>query len=727
MTTRTLAILTFATLLWGSTRADVGDNSVGMNIHVGHQSWMDACADLGVGWVRMDGNWFVLEPAQDDVYQWDELETWIDRATQAGLKVYLTLAYTPAWVLRHGDTDGQSHNDVPDTATEWTDFVHDAVAELRPLGVTHYGIWNEPNLTGFFEGTVQEYVDTILLPGAAAVRTGCQAAGYDDCVVLGPDLANVGEADDYLEQVLDLAKQGNGGVIPFDIIAHHSYNDFEETGWDVFSGDSFINMLDSQRCPFFCRRDLRQILDAAGWTGEVWITETGERAVPVGDAQAEDIQAIYVTRVLEEQLLRAWYTNSFFYEIHDCGVDQQDCTIDGYGLMRATEGSPGPGQRAFPADYRLKPAFWALRQFISDHPEIVGTQPPAQCGDGQDNDSDGLIDGADPGCADAFDDDEGDDPPPPGVTAYRTPGIQVDGDLTDLGPDGWLALGESDWHGTEPLSGAEDLAVTAAVRWDAGGLYIGLDVTDDAHENDRPPAELWLGDSLQIAFDVDQSGGLGYDDVDDHEINVALASGQVTIYRFHGPAGASDALSAAVVRSAGHTRYELHLDPTALPGVALSAGTRIGFSFLVNDADGAGRVGWIEWTEGIGMQKAPAYFGEIVLSAETSGPDDQDGGADGSDDGGVDGQDDGGPDAGADPGADQGSGDDGGPVTDAPLDDGGSDGSTGDDAPDAGGDAPSAGDQSGGGGGGCGCASSAPGSPLVLLLLAWSLVRRRRV
>ena len=79
-------------------------------------------------------------------------------------------------------------------------------AELRPLGVTHYGIWNEPNLDGFFEGTVQEYVDTILLPGAAAVRTGCQAAGYDDCLVLGPDLAHVGEADDYLEELLSLAK-----------------------------------------------------------------------------------------------------------------------------------------------------------------------------------------------------------------------------------------------------------------------------------------------------------------------------------------------------------------------------------------------------------------------------------------------------------------------------------------------------------------------------------------
>ena len=29
-----------------------------------------------------------------------------------------------------------------------------------------------------------------------------------------------------------------------------------------------------------------------------------------------------------------------------------------------------------------------------------------------------------------------------------------------------------------PLDGADDLAVSAAVRWDAGGVYIALDVTD---------------------------------------------------------------------------------------------------------------------------------------------------------------------------------------------------------------------------------------------------------
>mgnify|MGYP000361477655 CR=1 FL=1 len=40
-----------------------------------------------------------------------------------------------------------------------------------------------------------------------------------------------------------------------------------------------------------------------GWAGPVWMTETGYRAHPAGDAHEENQQAIHVRRVLEEQLV----------------------------------------------------------------------------------------------------------------------------------------------------------------------------------------------------------------------------------------------------------------------------------------------------------------------------------------------------------------------------------------------------------------------------------------
>lgn len=707
MSTRNLVVSLGCLLLAGAGQvdADVGDNSVGMNVHDGRQTMIDACQDLGVAWVRVDGNWFALEPGQDD-YHWSQMDAAVDRAHAAGLQVYLTLAYTPSWVARHGDTDGLSHNDCPDDATHWVDFVQDAVNHYRARGVTHFGIWNEPNLDHFFEGTVDEYAAIIAVPGAQAVRTVCT-----DCVVLGPDLANVGEVDDYLEAIYDRVP-----VSTFDIVAHHIYQDFEETGWHIWDGDSFINALDDQRFPF-TRRDLRQVLDAAGFQGEVWITETGYRASPPGDAEEEQLQAIYVTRVLEEQLARAWYTNTFFYEILDCGPDQPECTIDGYGLMRAVAGLPG--SRTFPDDFRRKPAFDALKQFISAHPEITGTEPAAQCGDGTDNDGDGLTDLEDRGCSDAFDDDESDDPERPRIDAFRTNGIVLDGDTGDLGVDGWIDLGEEAWRGTDPL-GAGDLAVRAAVRWNPDALYLAIEADDDVHQNDHAAPELWMGDSLQLAFDVGCNGGLGYDDTDDHEINFGLSGGQVLSFRFHGPDAASDAFEAAVERTGTRTVYEVRLAASALPGLDLQAGTLSGFSFLVNDADGEGRTGWIEWTRGVGTTKAPAYFGEILLRAETGGDPDEDGGPDGASDadGGADAGSDAGTDAGSDTGADAG--------VDAGRDAGSDPGADAGPGADARGDAGQAtdDDQTGEAGSGCGCGGGrASGLAGLVVLALWAAGR----
>ncbi|HUU04192.1 MAG TPA: sugar-binding protein [Myxococcota bacterium] len=672
--------------------AGLGDNSVGMNIHLGRQSFIDACADLGVGWVRMDANWFNLNPSLG-VYNYGQMENYVTRANAAGLKVFVSLGYTPEWVSRKGDSDGEFGNDCPVDSTDWVNFVQNFVTHFSaaPYNVTHFGIWNEPNLDGFFEGTLDDYANIILLPGAAAVRAACPT-----CLVLGPELANVGDCDVYLEGVLSRVP-----INTFDIVTHHIYQDFIETGCLPYGlgGDCFENALEFQRFPF-TRRSLKQILDAAGWAGEVWITETGDRATP-GDSGEENNQATFVTRVLEEQLSRAWYTNSFFYEIQDCKPDQPECTIDGFGLMRAVTGSPG--SRTFPGDFRLKPAFLALRQFIDDHPEIVGTQPPPQCGDGADNDGDGRTDLDDRGCTGALDDDESDDPPRLRLSAYRTPGMTLDGDCGEVGPDGWLLLGEEAWHGIEPLTGAGDLSVRVAVRWAGTDLYLAFEVTDDVHDNDHVAAELWQADSIQLAFDVGADGGDGYDDSDDHEFGFALAAGQVVSYRFHGPAGATDDFSTAIVRQGTTTNYEIRIGSAALPGVSFTPGTLARFSFLVNDADGAGRLGWIEWTSGIGVSKIPEWYGEIELLDQTSPADIPDGGADAGNDAGADSGADAGTDSGSDSGADQ--------IGDLEQDAGA----------DSGSDSGNAGDQAGASEG-CGCMVRSPGRAGAIIILATILL-----
>ncbi len=602
-------------------RADFGVHGLGINTHVPSPERLDMCVDLGLDWIRVDGNWDMMNPASG-TFDYAVLDGPVDGARTRGLNVFMSLGYTPAWVPRvaRSRSDAFSGNDEPVTSTEWVAFVEDAVRHFRARGVTHFGMWNEANLDSFWESPAgsDAWIDKILIPGAAAVRRVCT-----DCVVLGPELAHVGSYDTFLNNVLARASSS------IDTLSHHTYNGWPETGTGVFDGDTFLQALEMRRFPF-TRASLREVLDAHGWTGEVWITETGYRATP-GDAAEEANQATYVRRVMEENLARPWWTNTFFYEIMDCGIDEAGCTIDGFGITRPTRDLSG-GPRAFPGDFRTKPAYDEIRSFVMANPGIVGSGPLVACANGTDDDGDGRIDSEDRGCVDGLDADESDDPARERFEALPAPagGITLDGDLAEWGPDGAVALAPADWVGVGPLGGGTDLSVTAYARWAPGTLWVAIDVIDDVHVNDRSDDTLWAADSVQLAFDVGRNYGSAYDSTDDHELTIALVSGAAHQHRFVGPAGAG-AFTASVSRSStsNRTTYEIELPMAALTPATLGEGTLVGFSFLVNDndglttEDGTGREGWEEWTPGIGRAKVPYDFGELALvsSATPPGPD----------------------------------------------------------------------------------------------------------
>jgi hypothetical protein len=378
------------------TNAQAQAEDVGINGHDAEPAVLEMAADLGVGWIRVDANWFQMEPRPGE-FRW-LLDDAVSGATARDVRVYITLAYTADWVPRveRARSDSYVGNDEPLGSAEWQAFVTEAVRHYRALGVTHFGIWNEPNLDHFFEGTVDAYIDKILIPGADAVHDACS-----DCVVLGPDLAHVGDYHQYLAPILRRA----GDRI--DIVAHHIYQGFPELGVSIFDGDNFVQALEMRRFAF-TRPALKELLDAQGWSGEVWITETGYRASSIGDPGDEGDQATYVRLVLEEQLTRDWWTNTFFYEALDCGIDIAGCDIDGFGLTRPAHSRP----RAFPTDFRTKPAYEELRDYIAAHP-VIGSDgedppppppppaegdaaPPPAGSDGGAPASDGSVGGEDP-------------------------------------------------------------------------------------------------------------------------------------------------------------------------------------------------------------------------------------------------------------------------------------------------------------------------------------------
>jgi len=125
--TKQLSFIFFVSLL--SATAAAQTNEVGINGHNAEPAVLDMAADLGLGWIRVDGNWFQMEPRRGE-YRWG-LDDAVRGASARGLNVYISLGYTPEWVARVPGSDELTHNDEPVSSTEWRSFVTQAV---RPSG-----------------------------------------------------------------------------------------------------------------------------------------------------------------------------------------------------------------------------------------------------------------------------------------------------------------------------------------------------------------------------------------------------------------------------------------------------------------------------------------------------------------------------------------------------------------------------------------------------------------
>lgn len=309
--------------------------SLGLNVHAPWEPQLselfDASREAGYGWVRVDFVWAEIEPAPDE-WSWAAHDAIVDAAEARGLQILAILAYTPQWA-----TDGAGIVGVPRDVADWQDFCGHVAARYAGR-VNFYELWNEPNQPGFWAGTRDQYIDGILIPGAASIRAHNPAARIG-----GPGLAHlVSGGRDWFDW-LDATVRRAGGALDF--VTHHLY---DRDG----PGDVTEKLTGST--PFANRPDLwdvtppsvRELLKRAGWypSRPVWLTETGWSTAEVGEAD----QASHVGGLLDTWLTgregTSWLERVFLYEIQDPGGP-------GFGLRRG-DGSP-------------KPAWDAARDFIA--------------------------------------------------------------------------------------------------------------------------------------------------------------------------------------------------------------------------------------------------------------------------------------------------------------------------------------------------------------------------
>ena len=177
-----------------------------------------------------------------------------------------------------------------------------------------------------------------------------------------------------------------------------------------------------------------------------------------------------------------------------------------------------------------------------------------------------------------------------------------------------------DWTGVDELSG------TGYLKWDNENLYLAVEVKDDVHSQPYTGANIWNGDGIQFCIDPyrEVPGAKGW-----NEIGIALDdNGTVGKYRWSvangKTAGDFTGMDCSIVRNeeAKTTVYEALIPwKDILPdGITAGEGFDFGFSLLINEDDGSGRIGWMEYMSGIGENKDANAFGDAVLVGAVSEP-----------------------------------------------------------------------------------------------------------
>ena len=278
---------TIVLLATSSANGFTSDCRFGVNAHQASNAALDLAAAAGIGWVRFDMNWLQFEP-QKGQYNWTEADRFIDHATTLGLNVFVTIAYSPSWAVaqpcNEADPNDENicHNRPPLDVADWTDFVTAAVTRYQDR-VTHWGMWNEPNLKGFFNGTRDQYVSQLLIPGSDAVHAACPS-----CRVLGPELAHLRGANwdanegtcignncafNGWNHSLKMILQAAAGYI--DVITHHKYADPAGVFWPQAVDGEWIASIQ-------IINGIKEVTDQYAPGKPVWITEFGMESEPYG-------------------------------------------------------------------------------------------------------------------------------------------------------------------------------------------------------------------------------------------------------------------------------------------------------------------------------------------------------------------------------------------------------------------------------------------------------------
>jgi len=297
---------------------------------------LDKLVQAGAKWIRMDVGWAAMEgagPGQITSWYISRMDNLVNIARKRGLNILVTFYGTPGWANGgRGPTYPPTNPMTFGRITKW-------MAQHFASRVAAWEVWNEPNHTTSWNGTVLQYV-TLLKQAYAGYKGGDPNA----LVVLG---GPAGNDTDWIQRMYMY-----GGHGYFDVMATHPYESPSDMPPETDNGStSTISHV----------RDVKSLMDQYGDGAKpIWFTEFGwSTHVNTGTEQpwrrgvSPEMQADYLVRTLK--LVRSnfpYVTTTFWYCERD--TDTSGSYDGSFGLMNR--------------DLTPKPSYSAVQSYLASNP-----------------------------------------------------------------------------------------------------------------------------------------------------------------------------------------------------------------------------------------------------------------------------------------------------------------------------------------------------------------------
>ncbi len=169
-----------------------------------------------------------------------------------------------------------------------------------------------------------------------------------------------------------------------------------------------------------------------------------------------------------------------------------------------------------------------------------------------------------------------------------------------------------------PWRGKDDQSATTYLNWDDSYLYIASIVEDDIHSCTYEREAIWQADCIQLGINYGRENGSPSTTFT--EIGYALNPEKgVQLYKFSAESGTvgtfGEGTEIEIKREGTKTCYEARFAwKDILPeGGIVEDGKSIAFAYMVNENDGYGRRGWVEYGSGLGDGKLVEKFARVTL------------------------------------------------------------------------------------------------------------------